>query len=94
MVAVARDLHGANLCCTASGCDTILTPHACREAAGTPVYYRIDEMLNPLGDPVWAEHAHGIHVGPDGWLYYTASSAGLSIETVVRLEEPAHHRQA
>jgi len=78
VVAVARDLHGANLCCTTSGCDTILTRHACREAAGTPVYYRIDEMLNPLGVPVWAEHAHGIDVGPDGWLYYTDSSAGGS----------------
>jgi serine/threonine-protein kinase len=70
VLGVARDLFGANLCCIGGTCNKVLTRFACREAAGTPVRYRVDSVP---GLPI--TFAHGIEVGPDGSLYVADDSS-------------------
>src|SRR6185295_16669791 len=38
-LAIARDLFGANLCCTDEGCGFVRTRTSCRRSNGTPVYF-------------------------------------------------------
>jgi hypothetical protein len=64
-LSVARQLHGANLCCIGSTCDTVLTRSACRRANGTPVHYWVDVLSS--NEPIPA--VHGLELGPDGSLY-------------------------
>jgi sugar lactone lactonase YvrE len=77
VLAIARDVHGANLCCAGGSCDRVLTRFACREATGTPVRYRIDSLATgPVQGP------HGVAVGLDGAFYIADSGSARALKVV------------
>lgn len=65
VLGVARQLHGANLCCIGGACDVVLSRFACRQANGTPVHYQVDTLWS--SERVYS--VHGFDVRPDGTLY-------------------------
>ena len=70
---VARDLHGANLCCVGDRCNQVLTRHACRAAGGTPMRYRIGSL------PVAVSGPHGLDIAPDGSLLIADSGSSRAL---------------
>lgn len=74
VLAIARDLFGANLCCDGRGCRAVRTRRSCHAAGGSPVYYRqhlIPEV--PVGYP------HGMAIADDGtvWMPDRRFGSGL-----------------
>ncbi len=68
VLATARTLHGANLCCIGPACDTVRTRYSCSASGGTPVQYRIDTRdVGTISGP------HGIDVDAAGTLYIADS---------------------
>jgi DNA-binding beta-propeller fold protein YncE len=73
-LALARLVQGANLCCTETGCDTVMTRRSCQRAGGRPAYYQIDDA----GVPGF-NLPHGIAFAPDGTMYVADQDAGQTI---------------
>src|SRR5262249_11730304 len=73
VLAVARLLHGANLCCAGGTCNQVLTRFACRNIGGTPTQYRLDSL------PVSGGNAHGLDIAPDGSLLIANSFTGHAL---------------